>query len=235
MPKAIKKKIPKKSLDTEADVKEKISSFKNTLRERQKTALKYIGIFLIILITVVIYLIYSYTSEKKALSLQYEAYKIYHSAQRIEATNKDEQMKKALEVFKKAYETKKSPITLFYIAASYSELRNYDEALKTLKEFIKKYSDEDKFIPLAYHKIAMIYIKKGDINEAMKTLDSLSNIKSDIYKDLALIEYGRLLEKSGKNEEAKKKYEELVNKYPASPFLEEAKSKITNKSDKKEG
>ncbi len=235
MPKAIKKKIVKKSLDTEADVKEKLSSFKNTIKKRQNTALKYISIFLVLLVAAVIYLIYSYTSGKKADSLQYEAYKIYHSAQRVETTNKDEQFKKALETFKKAYEAKKSPITLFYIAACYSELKKYDEALNTLNEFIKKYSDEDKFIPLAFHKIAMVYLKKGYVNDAIKALDSLSNLKSDIYKDLALIEYGRLLEKSGKDDEANKKYEELVKKYPNSPFIEEAKSKIPEKSTKKEG
>jgi predicted negative regulator of RcsB-dependent stress response len=232
MPKVIKKRIPKKSLDTETDIKEKLSSFKDTIKERRKATLKYGGVFLVILIAVVLFLFYSHTSEKKARALQYEAYKIYHGAQRLEAPNRDEQYRKALETFKKAYGAKESPITLFYIAACYSELKKYDDALKTLKEFIKEYSNEERFIPLAYHKMAMVYLKKGDVNEAMKTLDSLSNLKSDIYKDLALIEYGRLLENSGRKDEAKKKYEELVKRYPDSPFIEEAKSKI---SDKKEG
>ena len=72
--------------------------------------------------------------------------------------------------------------------------------------------------------MATIYIKKGDMNEAKKTLDALYNLKGDIYKDFALMEYASLLEKEGKPDEAKKKYEELTTKYPASPFLDKAKA-----------
>jgi tetratricopeptide (TPR) repeat protein len=76
-----------------------------------------------------------------------------------------------------------------------------------------------------------MYIQKGDINEAKKSLDLLYNLKTDIYKDFALIEYGRLLEKEGKMDEAKKKYEELAAKFPNSPFIDEIKPKIPEKKE----
>ena len=81
--------------------------------------------------------------------------------------------------------------------------------------------------------MAMIYIKKGDTNEAMKTLDTLINLSGDIYKDFALMEYGRLLEKEGKTDEADKKYQELITRFPNSPFAGEAKAKIA--AEKKAG
>jgi TolA-binding protein len=46
------------------------------------------------------------------------------------------------------------------------------------------------------------------------------------------MEYGKLLEKEGKTEEAKKKYEELAKKFPNSPFKDEVKAKL---AEKKEG
>jgi outer membrane protein assembly factor BamD (BamD/ComL family) len=46
------------------------------------------------------------------------------------------------------------------------------------------------------------------------------------------MESARLLEKEGKIEEAKKKYKELTEKFPNSPFTDEAKAKL---SEKKEG
>jgi outer membrane protein assembly factor BamD (BamD/ComL family) len=79
--------------------------------------------------------------------------------------------------------------------------------------------------------MAMAYIKKGDVNEAKKTLDILYNLKGDIYKDFALIEYAKLLEKEGKLDEAKKKYEELVTKFPNSPFKDDAKAKLPAKKE----
>lgn len=229
MPKAIKKKIPKKVTDTEEKVKERLSSFKDTLKERQGTALKYgIGV-LILLIAVVGFFVYSHTLQKKAKGLEYEAYKTYYSKTQMQGSIKEEQNKKALDLFRQAYNTKKSPITLFYIAAIQYELGQYDDSLKTLKDFVQKYSGDERFIPLAYHKMATIYIQKGDINEAKKSLDLLYNLKTDIYKDFALIEYGRLLEKEGKMDEAKKKYEELAAKFPNSPFIDEIKPKIPKK------
>lgn len=231
MPKAIKKKITKKTTDTEAEVKEKLTSFKDTLKERQKTVLRYgIGV-LVVLIAIGGILVYSHTSQKKAKRFEHEAYKIYYTNTQMQTANKDDQYQKALDLFKKAYDTKKSPISLFYIAACYYQLGKYDDALKTLKDFTRRYSSDERLIPLAYQKMAMAYIRKGDINEAKKTLDSLYNLKGDIYKDFALIEYARILEKEGKLDEARKKYEELVTKFPNSPFKDEAKAKLPEKKE----
>jgi predicted negative regulator of RcsB-dependent stress response len=231
MPKSIKKRVLKKTVTSEADVRNKIAGLKDTIKERKKTALIYGAGILVILIATISFLVYNYNSQKKARIFEYEAYKIYYSPP-SQGLNKEEQYKKALDIFKKAYDTRKSPISLFYIAACYYEIGKYDDALKTLKDFTQRYSKEYSFIPLVYQKMATIYLKKGDINEAMKTLDILYSLSSDIYKDLALVEYGRLLEKAGKTEEAKKKYKELITRFPNSPFADEARAKI---SEKKEG
>jgi len=226
MPKAIKKRIPKKTADAETEVKERLSTLKDTLRERQKTAVK-IGVgILVVIIAVAGFFIYSHNAGKKAQGYEYQAYKIFYSADRSPLTNKEEQYKKALEMFNKAYGTKKSPVSLFYIASCYYELGNYDDALKTLKEFTQNYSGEKRFLPLVYQKMATVYIKKGDMNGALKTLETLSSLPGDTFKDLALMESGKLLEKQGKPDEAKKKYEELTKKFPYSPYKDEAAAKL---------
>lgn len=230
MPKPIKKRVSKKTASAEADVKDKLVILKDKIKERQKTALKYGAGALAVFIVIVSFLIYSYSSQKKAKGLEYEAYKIYYNTQ-IQGVNKEEQYKKALDTFRKAYDTRKFPISLLYIAGCYYELGKYDDSLKTLKDFTRRYSNEDRFVPLAYQMMAMAYIKKGDSNEAMKTLDALYNLRGDIYKDFALIEYGKLLEKQGNLDEAKKKYKELTIKFPNSPFLEEAKIKLSEKAE----
>jgi predicted negative regulator of RcsB-dependent stress response len=229
MPKLIKKRLPKKTTDTETEVKEKLFSIKDTLKQKRDTALKFGAAVAIIIVAIVGLLVYYYSSQKKAKELESEAYNIYYSNSQAQAVNKDGQYKKALDIFKKAYDTKKSPASLFYIAACYYETGKYDDALKTLKDFVQRYSSDDKYAPLAYQKTAIIYIKKGDVNEAKKTLDALYNLKTDIYKDFALMEYGKLLEKEGKSDEAKKKYNELVTKFPNSPFKDEAKAKLDEK------
>jgi predicted negative regulator of RcsB-dependent stress response len=229
MPKQIKKRVPKKTTISEVNVKDKLTSLKDIIRERQGRALKYGAGILVIFIAVAGFLFYYNISQKKASIFEYEAYRIYYNAYQHPPLDKDAQYKKALDMFKKAYDTKKSPLSLFYIAACCDELGKQDDALKTLKDFIQRYSNEDLFIPLVYQKMSMIYIKKDNVNEALKTLDTLYNLKGDIYKDFALMESGRLLEKEGKIEEAKKKYKELTIKFPNSPFIEEAKAKLSDK------
>lgn len=185
--------------------KGKLFSIKDTIKQKRDTALKFGAAAVIIFIAIVGLLVYSYSSQKKAKELEHEAYNIYYNNSQAQAVNKEDQYKKALDIFKKAYDTKKSPVSLFYIASCYYETGKYDDALKTLKDFVQRYSSDDKYAPLAYQKTAIIYIKKGDVNEAKKTLDALYNLKTDIYKDFALMEYGKLLEKEGKSDEAKKK------------------------------
>jgi len=226
MPKAIKKRIPKKTAYAESEVKERISTLRDTLRERQKTAIKIGAGILVVIIAVAGFFIYSHNAGKKAQGYEYQAYKIFYSADRSPLADKEGQYKKALEMFNKAHEIRKSPVSLFYIAACYYELGKYDDALKTLKDFTQKYSGEKRFIPLAYQKMSSVYIKKGDMNEALKTLDVLYALPGDTLKDLALLESGKLLEKQGKPDEAKKKYEELTKKFPSSPYKDEAAAKL---------
>jgi predicted negative regulator of RcsB-dependent stress response len=231
MPKAIKKRITKKTSGTEDDVKDKLTAFKDRVKEREKSVLKYgIGI-LLILIVAISFSLYHFTSQKKARNLEYEAYKIYTGTYQAQSMKNEEQYKKALELFQKAYDTKKSFSSLWYIAASYYDLGQYDDALKSLNTITQKYSRKDWLLPLVYQKIATVHIKKGDTDKALQALDTLFKLKSTIYKDYALMEYGRLLAKQGRAEDAKQRFKELATRFPNSPFAEEIKAEI---SDKKE-
>ena len=232
MPKAIKKRTSKKIAATESEVKDKLVSLKDTIQEKKKTVLRYGAIILILLLAILGFLFYDHSSKKKAKALAYEGYKIYQNVYQTQPLPKEDRYKKALDLFKKSYDIRKSPTALMYISACYYELGNYDEAIKTLKDFIQRYSNEEDLIPLAYEKLAMTYEKKGDTTEAMKTLETLYNLKgTTIYKDLALMESAKLLEKEGKRDEAMKKYKELSEKFPNSPFIDEAKAKLVEKKE----
>ena len=231
MPKQIKKRITKK-VDTEVDVKDKLAAFKDTLKDRQKTLVIYGIVVLTIIISITAFFIFSFSLQRNAEQLAYDAYNIYYNEYQKSLVTEQVRYEKSLNIFKKAYETKKSPRTLLYIASCYYEIGKYDDALNTLEDFTERYSNKHTLIPLAYIKIAQVYQRKGSPQEALKTLDSLSHLKDDIYKDLAFMESGRILEMEGRLEEAKEQYNEITTRFPNSPFLEEAKAKL---SEKKEG
>lgn len=231
MPKAIKKRTSKRITGTEEEVRDKLVGLRDTLQEKKRNILKYVAIVLVVLVGIAGFLSYDHTSKKKARTLAYEGYKIYENLYQSQPLPREERYRKALDTFRQSYEAKKSPSVLLYIAGCYYELGNYDEAIKTLKDFTRRYSNKDKLVPLAYEKLAMAYEKKGDTKEAMKALEDLYNFKGYIYKDLALLESARLLEREGKIDEAMTKYKELSEKFPNSPFVEEAKAKLGQKKE----
>ena len=232
MPKQIKKRLPKKSSDTEEEVKDKLVTFVDTFKDRQKKFISYGVVILVIIIAVIGFFMYSFNVQKNATHLSYDAYNIYYDVYQTTPLTEKERDEKALTLFTQAYETKKSPRALLYIASCYSDLGKYDDAIKTLKDFTARYSNEQSMLPIAYMKLAQVYKRKGDTDEALKTLDSFSHFKSDTFKDFALMESGRILEKEGKRQEAQARFNELTTRFPHSPFFEEAKAKT---AEKKEG
>jgi len=228
MPKPIKKKIVKKTTP-EIEVKGLVSRFKETVGGKKRLLLVTIVTFIISVVAIAGFFIYSSDTKSRAEKLEYEAHKIYYGLYQKQPITKDERYKKALELFKKAYDTKKSPVSLFYIANCYYEIGKYEDALNTLRELNQRFPDDERFVPLSYYKMAMVSLKRGSNDEALRSLDILYNYKTGAYKDLSLIESGKILEAMGKVEDAKKKYEELTKNFPQSPFIGDAKTKIGEK------
>jgi len=231
MPKAIKKKVRKKTAGTEHEVQDRLSDIKDLLRKKQRTVLTYSIAVVVIILAAAGAMFYKSTEDEKGRQLEYEAYKIYYNEYQKRPLSSQEQFQKALDLFKEAYNRKKAPRLLLYTANAFYELGRFDEALNSLNDLIKKHPEKD-LVPLAYQKIASIHLKKGNRDEALKALDILYKSPGTIYKDFALIESGRILEAAGKKEEAAAKYKELTDKFKDSPFNEEARTKL---GEKKEG
>lgn len=229
MPRAIKKKVKKKNSGVENEVADRLYDIKDQLKNKQKTVLTYGIGAVIVVMTIAGILLFRYTEGEKSRQIEYEAYKVYFNEYQKRPLSGQEQFQKALDLFQQAYNKKKSPRLLFYIANSYAALGKDDEALKNLNALIKTYSSATDILPLAYQKIADLQIKKGNKDEALKTLDALYKSNGNIYKDLALVESARILESQGKKDEALAKYKELTEKFKDSPFSAEAKAKIEEK------
>ncbi|MBI5075771.1 MAG: tetratricopeptide repeat protein [Nitrospirae bacterium] len=230
MPKAIKKKsVLKKEVDTEIQVRDSFEGIKNVFEQKQKLLVSYGLIALSAAVVIGGIAVYRFNANDKAQQLEYEAYKTYYSLYQKTPLAGQEKAQKALELFQQAYEKKKSPRVLLFIADTYAEMAKYDEALKALDEFTQRFVREEALIPLAYQKMVALQLKKGSKEEALKTLDRISAAAGDMLKDFALIQKARMLEQDGKKDEAMAKYKELAEKYPQSPYAEEAKTKSGEK------
>ena len=233
MPKAIKKKEKKKAdVAPEIEVKDRLASLKTSFEERKKNVLIYglIGLALVVIFAGVQF--YQYSSKKKAQELAYDAYKVYYNEYQEKTKPKEEQFSTALDLLQKAYSEKKSPALLLYMANANYELKKYDEALKILNDFVSQHGDQKDLLPLAYRKIAAIHLEQKRDDDALKALDAIIASDTPVFKDYALLEAGKILDKKGEKEKAKEKFKEIVDKYADSPFVEEAKNRAGTEEKK---
>lgn len=228
MPKAIKKRSEKKISTTDEDIRETVVDIKQRLKERQRTLVYAVTVFVVLTLSVLVFTVYKKTSSGRALELELEGYKLFYGDYQAQLMPPAERYQKALEMFKKSYSSKERPDVLLYIANCHYALGNYDEAVKTLRELNTQFSDP-KITSLSYYKMAMAYVKKGDTDNALTALKSLLSIKDSALQDMALLESGKILELSGKTEDAKNKYKELLNRFPKSALLNEAKTRLGEK------
>ncbi|KJR42308.1 hypothetical protein MCHI_001789 [Candidatus Magnetoovum chiemensis] len=236
MPKAIKRKIVRKT-KPEQEIKntyEKLKEYTEVNKKNVITISIIVGAILIITIGI---WGYSGLESRTAVSYNYEGYNSFYNRLSAEPKPQQENYKTALEKFKKSYDAEKSAATLFYIANTYYKLNDTENAKQTLIELNNEYKGNTDIVPLSSFKLFEIYKAQGDEEKAIETLIFLYNSKSPLLKDTALYNWANILDKKGQKNDAKKKYEELIDKYPESPYLADAKDmldKIINPNKSKE-
>jgi tetratricopeptide (TPR) repeat protein len=235
MPKAIKKKVTKKSRGKkEEDVKSLLAKVNETAaRGGRPLAIMATVVAVVIVAAVGIYF-YNQSRESRAVESQYDGYKYYYGlggSQPVEA----QRYALALESFQSAYGLDKTPLSLIYVADSQYAIGKYEDAVSTLKEFNRRFPDEEVFVPLSYYKMALANMRIGDNGAALKNLETLAEYKSGSLKDLALLEAAKLLEAMGRPAEARQKYETIVKNFPQSPFYDEASRKLAEEQKEAKG
>lgn len=229
MPRAIKKSAEKEN-DTELDLRETVDDIRERLGQRQRYLIYGLVAFILVTASIVGFFIYRNTTIERARDLAAEADGVLYGTQGAQPLPPAERNKKALDLYKESYATKKNAAVLLSVAGVQYSQGAYDEAIASLKEIIDRFPDSP-VVALSYIRMAMAYERKNDLNNALTTLRNLSSIKNSSLQDLALLETGRVLELQGKAEEAKASYRDLVNKFPQSPLVAHAKQRLGEKPE----
>jgi len=226
MPKAIKRKAVKGK--TEENI---VESLQETLKARKKTLLIGAGAALAIVLIVLGTFYFMKSRTRKFEELNYTGYRLFYGMGT--PMPPQERYRQALASFEEARKIKKSPYTLYYIGASRYELGAYDEAIKIFGELKKSFPEDKNYVPLTTIKSAMAYAKTGRMNEALKELDGLVNVKDSPMRDAALAESANILKSMGKEAQAAERLETLKKEYPESPYAKEEKAPAASAAEKK--
>lgn len=233
MPKAIKKRINKKTGLDDSDVKTQAAHawehVNSLIKEKKKeTAIALSATGLIIVISVA-FLAYNSSMENKARLIEKDANIIEYSDQ--PGTSGENDLKKALALYQDSVNTKTTPTALYSLGNAHFKLGDYESAIKEYTRFTNEYRNEDELLPLVYQKLASAYSRAGKTTEAVEALHKLSALNKGIFKDTALVLEARQYAAAGKSEMAITKYKELAVTFPTSTWNQEAVAKIA--ADKK--
>ncbi len=226
MPKVIKKKAARKKTVQEDEVKSVALQAVETLKQKQKHAIIAVSAIIGIVIIYVAFSFYSSSVAERAYALEQEAYSHYYSESADETVPVEDKWKKAIDLFRESLNLKATPTVAFYLGNSYSNLNDYDNAIKEYSSFIDRFSSETGILPLVYQKLASLLFKTGQNEKALETLGKLAEIENGIFKDTALVLEARHYETTGAKDKALEKYREVLADFTSSPWGSEANSRI---------
>ncbi|MBI4698031.1 MAG: tetratricopeptide repeat protein [Nitrospirae bacterium] len=226
MPKVIKKKIVKKVKLQEEEVKSAAMRSLDLIKERKKTAVYVLAGFVIAVVLIAGLMFYFSSAESKARTLAKEANDYYYNINLKTPMPETERWKKSLDLFQRSIASKATPSAQYYLGNCYANLGDHDNAVKAYLTFLDKYKSAREIMPLVYQKLAVSYIRLGKGDDAIKTLNKLAEFENGIFKDTAMVLTARYYDTTGKQEEALKKYKEIVKDYPSSPWSIEANARI---------
>jgi predicted negative regulator of RcsB-dependent stress response len=103
--------------------------------------------------------------------------------------------------------------------------KKYDEAISEYQEFLKK-DTRDPYQSLARLAIAVCYEEKGELDEAMGTLEHIRSGPNDFIKEQAMLSMARIYRLKNEENKSNEILEEFTETFTTSPFLPLARALI---------
>ena len=224
MPYAIKKiakKPPKKTGNDEMFV---YNELKESIARRQKTLLAWGAAAVAVIALAAGLFIHHAITVDRANRYNARGYAVFYGLSPQTPAPGPARYGQALSWFEKAYAERASAYSLYYIGASQYELGQYGPAVKALTSIAAHYPGDAQFVPLSLYKTAMIELREGRQDQALKYFGMMEKSPFDAFKDVAYYEDARLLAIMGKKDAAAMKIEDLIHNFPQSPYAVEAET-----------
>lgn len=170
--------------------------------------------------------------EEKAAVLEFEARQFFH--QEGPASGEDEELtaeenyNKAIEYYREViadYPRSNSAVMArYYLGNSFMGLEEFGSAITAYEDFLSSERDSAVLRGFVFQRLGYAYLGSGKTGKAMDAFKLGLDAEGLLNKDQIYYELGRLYHDEGKNEEAIRNYQSVVNEFPDSPFLSEAQS-----------
>ncbi len=104
--------------------------------------------------------------------------------------------------------------------------RNYEQAAKVFSELLAKFP-EGSYCDNAQFWIGESRYRSGNFNEAISAFQKVFSYANSAKSDDAQLKIGLAYQKLGKTDQAKAEFQKLIDRYPASEYVERARNYIS--------
>ena len=123
--------------------------------------------------------------------------------------------------------TPSAKVSLFLLGNSLMEAENYQGAIDAYTSLTQEYSQDHILVGLVQQRLGLAHLLNGNREAAMSAFDSVMESPHALNKDQVLFELAKLAESEEKTDDTVKRYKQLIQEFPLSPFSTEANLRVT--------
>lgn len=168
--------------------------------------------------------------EQKALELYTQATQLYRDRPFDDLEKANGDLKQAISIYRKILEefprTSSVELALYFIGNALVEQKNYTGAIQAYQDYVDRFDHNGILRGLVYQRMGSTHLLNRDHESAVKAFSQVLVTPGALNKDQTLFELANLEEEKSQPEKALEYYQELFERYPTSPFANEASIRV---------
>jgi len=198
------------------------------------------SLFLIVMVGAIggMVLWYEHRQTQEAWELEGQAQAHYLDRSLDDAEQSKESVSKAAGLYRQILQdyprTDPARNAVYLLGNSLMEQGDYAGAIEAYQQFFEQYGRNAMLQGLVRQRLAYAYLLNGDREKASQTFTDILAAPGVFNKDQVLFELAKLDESDGAMDEALTRYQDLLEKFPASPYASEASLRVQILSPEKE-
>jgi TolA-binding protein len=118
-------------------------------------------------------------------------------------------------------------LATYYVAEYSRRIGDYDKAIENFKSYLKSEGPSGELAAFAVEGIAAALEAQGKDDQAAQQYKRLTESPFDMQPDRGLFHVARLEQKAGRNDEAVRLFNEIIEKYPKTTYMRDIQDRLS--------
>lgn len=176
---------------------------------------------------------------EEALTLEQQAIRLYLDRPFDQPEKTKDNIDQAITLYRQVIDqyprTSSAQFALYLLGNALMDQQELKGAISAYQEYVDRHDDDGVLLGLVYQRLGYAHLMDGNQEKAVEAFTQVLNLPEALNKDQVLFEFGKLEEEKDRPDGALTRYNELVKRYPHSPFTREASMRVKALTPQEEG